>query len=47
MKRKQIKAITWTAKYCGKCIGNKRGMSKRAKRGGNKRLRQALKKIDE
>ena len=46
MKRKQIKAITRTQKSDATCIGNKRGMVKRAKRQGAHRLRQALKKIE-
>jgi ADP-ribose pyrophosphatase YjhB (NUDIX family) len=43
MKRRHTKAITHTQKYYGGGINPDRGMSRRAKRQGNHRLRQALK----
>jgi len=46
MKRSEIMAIARTQETDARCIGPKRGMSRRGKRLGMKKVRQHLKQTD-
>ena len=45
-RRIELSTLARTQKSDASCIGNKRGMARRAKRQGAKRVRQYLKKAD-
>jgi hypothetical protein len=46
MKRAEIMAVARTQETDARCIGRKRGMGRRAKRLGAKKVRQHLRKQD-